>query len=265
MFIVFDIGGTHTRIAVSADGENLDKVQKFSTPQDFEAGIKMFAEYKKSLQVEVKAVAGGVAGPLDKSKSTLVGGRNMKGWQQKSLKGELEKVFECPVVLGNDADMAGLGETCMGAGKGYDIVGYITVGTGLGGARFTNGRLDNSEYGFEPGRQKIIVSDGLVDVEEYFSGLIIEKDYGLKASEINDDKFWDKQARRLAIILNNATVMWSPQVIVLGGGVILNSNISLEKVKSFLKEMLIYDQAPDIKKAKLGDEAGLYGALSVLQ
>ena len=63
--------------------------------------------------------------------------------------------------LANDSDLDGLGEATVGAGKGFNIVAYITVSTGIGGVRIVGGKIDVSTYGFEPGHQ-IIDADGSI-------------------------------------------------------------------------------------------------------
>lgn len=59
------------------------------------------------------------------------------------------------MFLANDADLVGLGEAVYGAGKGYKVVAYFTVSTGVGGARIVNKRIDKGVFSFEPGWQYV--------------------------------------------------------------------------------------------------------------
>lgn len=94
-------------------------------------------------------------------------------------------------------------------------------------------------------------------------GYYLGRDYHQKGQDITDQAIWDKVTKYLAIGLNNTIVHWSPDVVILGGAVM--KSISLDKVKSYLKDVLtIFPNPPDIVPAKLGDLAGLYGALQLL-
>ena len=277
MYLLFDIGGTKMRIAVSKDGESFAEPNIVSTPQDFEEGILTFQEIAKELTKgeKIEAIAGGIAGPLDKEKTMLLNSPNIPGWIKKPLKGELEKVLAAPVSLENDAALVGLGEAVYGAGKGSRIAVYITVSTGVGGSRFVDGKIDTSAMGFEPGHQIINFDDKTMcpgckrqgHLEGYVSGTAVELKYGKKPYEIKDLEIWDELAKLLAIGLNNTIVHWSPDVVVLGGSMIVREpGISLDRVQHHLLEvMTIFPKPPLLKKAGLQDVGGLYGALAFLK
>lgn len=272
MYLVFDIGGTNMRVAVSSDGQTIKASKVVSTPKDFDTGIQTLKQIADELSSgeKIEKVAGGVAGPLDKEKSTLVAGPHMEAWVQKPLKISLEKTFSVPVILEHEADLQGLTEGTQGAGQGYNIVGYLNIGTGIASTRIVDGKIDRKSQAFEAGHQ-IIVPDGNPcdcggkgHLEAYVSGSGIEKTYGKKGEEIEDPKIWDEVARYLAVGLNNITVLWSPDVVVLGGTV--TKSIPLDKVKMYLKDFLfIFPKPPQIVPAKLGDSAGLLGALLISQ
>lgn len=273
MYLLFDIGGTHTRLAVSRDGKKLENITIFDSPKSFEAGMSRIHQQMHILNKgkKLKAVAGGIAGPLNQDKSRLVNAPNLQDWIQKPLKEELQKRLEAPVYLENDAALAGLGETAYGAGKDFGIVVYITVSTGVGGARIVDGKIDRNVMGFEPGHQ-IIEINGLLcpacgihgHLEGYVSGTAISKKYGKKPQDITDSKVWDEAAYYLAFGVHNSLLHWSPDVVILGGSMM--KSISLEKVTANLNKILtIFPKAPIIKRAELGDSGGLYGALSMVQ
>lgn len=161
MYLLFDIGGTNIRLAISKDGKTFGNPKIFSTPKSFNDGMRFIK--KEALEIsggkKIKAVAGGIAGHLDKNKTKLAGSPNLPAWVGKPLKRALEDSFGAPVVLENDASVVGLGEAVFGAGKGKSIVAYITVSTGIGGARIVDGRIDKSSSGFEPWHQIINFDD----------------------------------------------------------------------------------------------------------
>ena len=264
MYLLFDVGGTSTRIAVSSDKKTFLEPQTFGTPKEFKKGLGIFEKFLADLgNPKITAVCGGVPGPLDRTRSKITGAPNLSGWTGMPLKSELEKLFKAPVYLENDAALGALGEATVGAGKGKSIVAYLTIGTGVGGARIVHGKIDANVLGFEPGHQ-FICFESERDLESYISGTAIEKNYGKRPAEITDPKLWEDIARWLAYGLVNTTVHWSPEIIILGGSVM--KMMPLERVRFHFKNLLkISENPPEVVLSKLGDQAGLYGALVLLK
>lgn len=264
------------RMAVSADGKELEEPKILPTPQDFAEGIAIFENLAKELAQgeKIQYVAGGVAGPLDREKTMLLNSPNIPGWIKKPLKGELEKRIGSPVFLENDTAMGGLGEVTFGAAKGYSIAVYISVATGVGGARFVHGKIDQNAMGFEPGHQIIDFNShvscgpgckGEGHLEAFVSGSALERRSGKKAVEVLDPAVWDELARILAVGLNNTIVHWSPDVVVLGGAMITGEpSIPWDALERYYKETVtIFSDPPPLFKATLKDAGGLYGALAL--
>lgn len=271
MYILFDIGGTKMRV-VSADRKKLlvDPVV-VSTPKDFNEGMETLKRIIDNIKGEEKidAIVGGIAGPLSPEKTGLVNSPNLPGWVGQNIKSTLEESYKVPVSLENDAALVGLGEANYGAGRGKNIVAYLTISTGVGGARFVGGNIDESSLGFEPGHQIIDPDNSLCptcegnDLEAYISGTAIEKRYGMKPYEIHDDAVWDELAKFLAYGLNNTIVHWSPDIVVLGGSMMKEVGIPIPAVVKHLAEIMkIFPTIPPIVQAELADFGGLYGALS---
>lgn len=267
MYILFDIGGTNTRVGLSKNGRKIDSVNIFPTSKDFQKEMELIKESALELSggKKIQAAAGGIGASLNKAKSGLANPLNVKfpGWAKKSLKKELEKIFGAKVYLENDCTMVGLGEAHYGAGEGQKIVAYLTVSTGVGGTRIVNGQVDASALGFEPGRQIIMLGRKKSNLEDLISGMALEKKHKQNARSIGDAKTWEQVAEILAVGVNNTILYWSPDVVVLGGSVM--KKVSLLNVKINLKRMLkIFPNLPLIKKAELGDLGGLHGALYYL-
>lgn len=265
MYLLFDIGKTNTRIAISKDGATLLSVEKYSTPDQIDSLYKIF-EGCKVKYPEITAAAGCIAGPLDIFKSKLIDDGFFTSWKDQPIKERLQGILNVKVNLENDAASAGLGEATFGAGKSYKIVAYITVSTGLGGCRIVNGEIDKASFGFEPGWQLININGELRDIGGYYlSGTAMKREYNLDPIEIKDSKIWEEQANRLAFVLNNIIVLWSPDSVVLGGGIILNSPLSLDLTLDRLGSISRITKLPSLQKAALGDNAGLYGALALIK
>ena len=192
---------------------------------------------------------------------------NIMGWNGKPFKKELERMFSAPVYLENDAALAGLGEAVKGAGRGYDIVAYMTVSTGVGGARIVNGAIDRNAMGFEIGHQIINYDGEARTLEEYVSGSGFMHRFGKLPQDITDPATWEEAARLLAVGLRNTIVHWSPDVLVLGGPIVLQSRLPFERLREEIQQSVkeVFPTTPEIKKAELGDSAGLYGALEYLR
>lgn len=272
MYLLFDIGGTKTRLAVSVDGKTITKSKIIPTEKDFEQAVQAIKQTADELAEgeKLQRVTGGVAGPLNKEKTMLIASPHISSWIEKPLKQALEKIFNTAVALEHDADLAGLAEANLGAGKGYKIVAFLNIGTGIASTRIVEGQIDKNALGFEAGHQVIVIDGNICDcggkghLEAYVSGSGLEKTYGLKSEKITDPQVWDETARFLAIGLNNTIVFWSPDIIILGGTVM--RSISLDKVKTYLGEILtIFPKPPEIVAASLDDSAGLIGALLISQ
>jgi len=279
MYLLFDIGGTKTRLAYSADGTTFGEYVKFDTPKDFDEGIEKIKAEKEKLCLgkEVIAAGGGVAGPMNREKTMLVNSPNLSGWNTKPVKDALSDAFGVPAYIENDSAIVGLGEACAGAGRGYEIVAYMTVSTGVGGARIVDGRIDRNVHGFEPGHQ-IIDIDGTLcpackvetddpnEAEELISGTATAIRFGKKAYEVTDPQVWEELSKWLAVVVNNTVVHWSPDVVVLGGSMIVGDPaIPVDRTETHLQELLIFADMPHVKSAELADIGGLHGALAFVK
>src|SRR5262245_8355929 len=116
MQLVFDIGGTSMRLTLATGTDLVDGIVTVPTPQDFPSAISTFVQQAQQLSKgeKIDKIAGGIAGPLDKSRETLVSAPNLPDWVGKPLRGELESAFGAPVILENDTALGGLGEAVWG-------------------------------------------------------------------------------------------------------------------------------------------------------
>lgn len=271
MYVLFDIGGTKMRVVTADRKKFIGEPVVVSTPKDFNEGMETLKRIIENLTKgsPVEAIVGGIAGPLNAEKTMLVKSPNIPGWVGQDIKKVLSDAYNVPISIENDSALVGLGEANYGAGRGNNIVVYLTVSTGVGGVRIVNGAIDESSQGFEPGHQIIDPDNSLCptcegnDLESYVSGTAIEKRFGKKPFEINDEAVWDELAKFLAYGLNNTILHWSPDVVVLGGSMMKEIGIHVPNVKKYLEEIMkIFPHIPEIKKAELQDFGGLYGALS---
>ncbi len=286
MYILFDIGGTKTRIAASKDLESFGEPVIIQTPQNFEEGIEAISKTAKELVGDetLKAAAGGIAASMNREKTELVGGgSNITDWLRKPLKRRLEEVLGCPVSIENDTAMGGLAQVAYGPAQNAEIAVYVTVSTGVGGCRFVDGRIDKSALGFEPGWQIIGNPNLCKDKDEttwlegycskgylmsHIGGACTEKRENKKPYEITDKDFWDNKAKLFAYGLHNIYTLWSPDIIVIGGSMTNEIGISLETTHHYLNKTLATvfpGVTPNLVPAEFGDEMGLWGAMAYLK
>jgi predicted NBD/HSP70 family sugar kinase len=273
-YILFDIGGTKTRVAVSEDLKTLDNVESFKTPNNFAEGIDLIVEKVALLgKGPYRGACGGMRGLLNDDKSGIVYDSVLTKWIDKPLAAELKKKLKCEVTLENDAALAGLGEAHFGAGKDIDIIAYHTVSTGVGGVKIEHGKIDDYRNGFEPGHQildidkTILGEDVEPTLENLVSGSAIEERMGVKPYEISqDDAIWDQLALYLAHGLRNTILYWSPDAVVLGGSMIVGDpRILLDDIVRHTNTVLGDTiECPLIVDARLGDQGGLFGAMALL-
>lgn len=264
MYLLFDIGGTHTRFALSHDHQSISEVKIIDTPKNYFDVINTYKIVVTDLikGEKITGMCGGVPGVLDDQKGVLVSAPHLPDWIQKPFKDEFQRALEAPLFLENDAALAGLGEAVYGAGQGKSIVAYLTVSTGVGGVRVVDGKIDKSAYNFEPGHQ-IVDLENMLQLEDLISGTALGNRYHQKPEEITDEQVWNEVAKHLAVGLHNTTVYWSPHIIVLGGSV--SKSLPIEKAQEYFKEYAkLYPALPEVQKSKLIDISGLYGALASL-
>jgi len=275
MYIIFDIGGTNTRVASSEDLLTYSEPIKFKTPLSYKEGMEALYEAVETLSqgAKILGLSGGIRGPLNKAKTGIISEGILTDWINHSITTDLTNRFSAPAFLENDSAIVGLGEAAYGAGVEFDIVAYHTVSTGVGGARYVGGKLDVSSVGFEPGHQIIDLSRSILGkeiphtLENLVSGKALERRFGKKPYDIPQvDPIWEELASYLSVGLRNTILYWSPDAIVLGGSMIVGDPRILNEaiVRHTEKALDGFVPCPPILDATLKDEGGLYGAMALL-
>jgi predicted NBD/HSP70 family sugar kinase len=267
MYLLIDIGASKTRIALSEDGKTIEEPRIIETIKDFEEELLAIQRNTQDLLHGRTANVGivGVAGVFNKEHSILDYAPHLPEWAGKPIKARLEEALSIKVYIENDTALVGLGEAVSGAGKGYSIVAYLTISTGVGGVRIVNKKLDEYARGFEPGHQ-IIHCDGPKELEYFISGAVLEERHGCIPSDIKDPHVWDEVVTFTGYGIYNTLVYWSPDIVIVGGGLIVHDLIDLEVVRKKVREITkVYRDIPPIVKALHGDLGGLYGGLASIK
>lgn len=280
MFGAIEAGGT--KMVCGIVSENGDVVERKTFPtKDPEDTIPVMVEYFKDKNI--KALGIGCFGPLDlnpKSKTYgYITSTPKKGWNYFDIKSALESKLEIPVGLDTDVNAAILGEVIYGAAEGCSNAIYITIGTGVGVGVYVNDSLMHGLIHPEAGHMLIKKKDddkflGVCPyhnncVEGLVSGPSIAKRWGKPAIELEEvDEVWELESFYLAEAITNYILAYSPEKIVLWGGVMHQDKLwklTREKVKNILNGYVQSEWITDkidqyIVAPKLGENAGLIGA-----
>jgi len=261
MYLLGDIGGSKARFALIKNLKKIERIQVLETLQNYNDFLNLIEKFRNE---KIKLACFGFAGNFDHKKEKLIFAPNLKDYENKNLKKDLEKVLKCKVILENDALLAGLGEGKFGAGEKFDIFGYITLGSGVGGVKIVKNQPDENIFGFEPGHSFLLVQSKTYDVlpfeiEELIGGKNIEKIYGKKLQEIKDKKFLDDYQKILALFLVNVSLFWSVSTIIIGGGI--SKSLDFKKINFYFRKFHPLKLKIKIIKSKLQEKSVLYGCL----
>lgn len=223
------------------------------------------------------------------------------GWTDVPLKRLLEERLRLPVYVDNDVNVAALGECWKGAGKDKRNVIMITVGTGIGCGLILNGTLYRGS-GWAAGEIGSMVTDadavdrwtdpvfdgfGFLESKAGGPGIVhqvlgqmekagpsspLRRDNGrLTAKEVFDaarkgdplaKSVVSQSIRHLAAGIINAVVLFDPEVVILGGGLMGSADLLLPKIREAVDRLS--PTRPEIRSALLGDDAGVIGGAALV-
>lgn len=301
-----DIGGTTVKMGLfQVDGEVVAKWEiptrkdndgEFILP-DIAASIQ---EKMKEHQLESGQVIGvGVGVPAAVQEESMVQATANLGWGYKEVKKELELLTGLSVKIGNDANVAALGEMWKGGGNGFKNMVMVTLGTGVGGGIILDGRILVGVHGIAGEIGHLTVNEEETEfcgcdrtgcLEQYASATgivrlakkkledckestVLQKD-SVTAKDVFDAvKAGDKVAQEvaeefgeyLAKALNTIAIIVDPDIFVIGGGVSKAGEILLEYIeKHYRKNALWATKEVKFSLATLGNDAGICGAAKLV-
>ncbi|HUD06966.1 MAG TPA: ROK family protein [Candidatus Saccharimonadales bacterium] len=259
MFGAVDIGGTKTLLGLFDEKGNLKEEIRFSTPptySDFKAQLETHVAKLSTKNYLLVTVA--VPGKLDRVKGIGLAFGRLE-WKNVPIRDDLEKIFEAPILIENDAKLAGFYEAHQLKDK-YSKVLYLTISTGIGGGYIVDGVIDHTLEDAEVGMMLLEHKGKLKHWQDFASGKAILEQFGKKASQISDAATWSEIADNLAIGIIDLIAVLTPDVIIIGGSV----GSYFEKYESKLKSILNSYKTdmikiPDIIMARRPKEAVVYG------
>ncbi len=276
-----DLGGTHVRVArVAVDGSVIRRI-RVATPvhdQDPSGLVQLISDIR--VDSDAERIVIGVPGVVDNETRRIETGANLPQRWLPSLSADwFAERTGLQVSMANDADLAAVGESVFGAGSAYGDTVYITVSTGVGAGMVLGHRLVGGRHsGAEIGHCVIDIQaarDGRPStVEDIGSGTAIEREARRVGIEETGAAFadlvraghpgavviWERAMEAVGIGIVNLCWVATPEVVVVGGGVGMNDDISLPILRRVLADHGPTIQPVSVVTASLGDDAALVGA-----
>lgn len=302
-----DIGGTTIKMGFFETTGNL--LEKWEIPtRTEENGINILSDIAVEIdnkinqrlieKADIEGIGVGVPGPVNDD-GTVFKCVNL-GWGVFNVEIELNKLTGFKVKVGNDANVAALGEMWQGGGKGYKNIVMVTLGTGVGGGVIINEKIicgsngaggeighinmnDNEKDACGCGNhgclEQYASATGIVRttkkfLEEHPESKTILKNDEITAKVIFDSaksgdevaiKMVDKTSKILGRALSQIACVVNPQVFVIGGGMSKAGNLLIDKVQKYYQQYAFHAARDTyFKLADLGNDAGIYGGVRML-
>ncbi len=235
------------------------------------------------------AVGIGSPGPLDSKRGVILYTPNLN-WRNVPLVAILKKKLGKKVFLDNDANLAALGESWIGAGKGEKVVLCVTLGTGVGGGLIVDGHIYQGATGVSNHIGHIVIhpdgpkapygNRGILEQYVSATGIVrLATEAGIKPpkgqpleaytfqkmAEAGDKRVlrvYDRAGKILGVGLTSAIHLLNPSVVIFSGGVAGAGDLLWKPMKKELRERSFKSHLKGLKfrMAKLGDNMGAVGA-----
>ncbi|HZU14650.1 MAG TPA: ROK family protein [Chloroflexota bacterium] len=278
-------GGTKFKLLIGTDPHDIVAQAQIPTTTPDETLERVIAFFRRP-DIELAAVGCASFGPIDLDTRSPTYGcittTPKPGWAYTNVVRTLGSELGVPVAWETDTAGAALGEYTWGAGRHIEVLVYVTVGTGIGGAVLINGRPVHGLLHAEMGHVLVPVADGDTFagicpyhgqcLEGMASGPALRARTGRPGETIApDDPIWDLEAAYLGAGLHQIGYVLSPQKIIVGGGVPQTPHL-LEKIRrqvtslnhGYLAHPALSGGIRDyIVPPGLGADAGVIGALEL--
>ena len=302
-----DVGGTTIKMGFfETNGKLLDKWEIRTNTAN--GGAEILSDVAKAIdnklaqeairKADVQGIGIGVPGPV-RSDGIVTCCVNL-GWQIVNVAEELGVLTGLPVKVGNDANVAALGEMWQGGAKGCKDVVMVTLGTGVGGGIIVDGKIVPGFHGAGGEIGHITVNSDEIEacncgqygcLEQYASatGIVrmakrklaksddattLRKFETLTAKDIFDEakagdelaeELVDEVGEILGSTLSNLACLINPEVIVIGGGVSKAGAILIDTIQEHFREYSFHAiRDTRFALATLGNDAGIYGCMAML-
>ena len=251
-----DIGGTYLKIGRVENGNIVKQTSKSvdSKATEEETLFSLFEAIDSIINSDVTAIGIGVPAVVDPITGVVYDVQNIPSWKEVDLKNIMEKRYNLPVYLNNDANCFALGEKIFGKGKDYENFIGLSIGTGIGMGIIINNSLYNGvlcgagEVGMLP------YKDGIM--EDYSSSFFFLKNYHQTAEELSLSAAEGNQKAlqaytefgfHLGECIKSILYMYAPEAIILGGSISKSFTLFKESLELSLKSFAYQKQIEDLK------------------
>ncbi|NMN98033.1 ROK family protein [Nocardiaceae bacterium YC2-7] len=284
-----DVGGSTIKGEISDGWGKVVAASSVSTPRG-DAAVTAIAEFGAALldtlAAEPRARVGRAAvllpGIVDTEHGIAVFSANI-GWRDVPVAGVFTERWGMPVLVDHDVTVAGWAEWRFGAGRGYDDVCIVVLGTGIAGALAVGGRLVTGGLGQAGEFGHVVVRPNGIAcpcgnvgcVETVASAAAIAREYArrsgrsvagaadvvaLLATDAVAQQVWSEAIDALADGLAGVVHAVSPELLVLGGGLAAAEDLLVKPLRSALEARVRVVPVPDVVVGRFGSRAGLVGA-----
>lgn len=278
-----DLGGTAIKLGRFETDGTLVQTLTVPTPQPATPEAVLSAIVSAIDQLDpnhiCRAIGIGTPGPADATGRIAKVAINLTGWKDIPLADWLEAKTNRPTILANDANCAGLGEAWLGAGRSYQNLILLTLGTGVGGAIVLDGQLFTGHQG-AAGELGLITIDpngapcnsgNRGSLEQHISVQAIRRRTGKEPNELGELaqrgdpealEFWRSYGRDLGVGLTSLIYVLTPEAIVIGGGVSASAEFFFPSALAEIEQRVLLSSRAGLKliPAQLGNQAGIVGA-----
>ena len=286
-----EAGGTKFVCAVGSGPEDIRDEIRYPTTAPGETIAQAVAYFRDAQRRHGPLAAVGIAsfGPVDPNPASPTFGyitsTPKPGWRDTEFAGVLRRELGLPIGFDTDVNVAALGEATWGAAQGLDTFVYLTIGTGIGGGGLVGGQLMHGLIHPEMGHIRLPHDRGADPfagscpfhgdcLEGLAAGPALEARWGRPARELPPDHpAWELEAHYLALALVNFICTLSPQRIILGGGVMEQTQL-FPRIRAKVQTLLAqYIRAEAVLAAidryivppGLGNRSGVLGAIALGQ
>ncbi|MFM7218969.1 MAG: ROK family protein [Nodosilinea sp.] len=281
--IGIDLGGSAIKLGRFGPEGDCRAELTLATPQPATPGAVVAAIVAGINQIDpdqqTRAIGLGTPGPADAAGRVARVAINLEGWQEVPIADLLESQTDRPTIVANDANCAGLGEAWLGAGRAFQDMVLLTLGTGVGGAIILNGQLFVGRQG-TAGELGLITlnpdgppcnSGNRGSLEQYCSVQAIQRTMGMTPAALYDlaragdqqaISFWQHYGAWLGAGLTSLIYVLTPEAIILGGGISAAWGFFLPATQFEVEQRVLPSsrEGLQILIAELGNRAGMVGA-----
>jgi fructokinase len=292
LFGGIEAGGTKFVCLVGSAPDDIRAEIRYptTTPNEtLKGAIQFFKTQAKELGQEIDAIGVACFGPIDLRPDSPTYGyitsTPKTGWEYTNVVGPLREELNVPVAFDHDVVVAGVGEGTWGAARGLSDFIYLTIGTGIGGGVITRGKPVHGLVHPEIGHMRLphdLARDpfpgSCVFHGDCFEGLAsgpsLEKRWGKPGRSLPPDHpAWAIEAEYLAYAVQNLILNTSPEMVILGGGVMEQTHLFpvirkrvLELLNGYIRSDKILNHIEEyIVPPGLGNRSGGLGSIAIAQ